>query len=230
MKQQSILILFKTKHIFLCFLVYLVALDVAIAATIAGKVDVLERISDKKWQSVNDHSGVVVYLTGESINSNPVSKSVTMHMENENFAKRVLPIQLGTTVNFTNKDRINHNVWSLSKPKKFDLGSYPAPESKPVTFDKPGLVKLFCNVHPQMISNVLVLKNKYFTQTKEDGSFSISDVPPGEYKLRAWVEGSSPVKKKIKVVKNLDDLNLKVKRKKLKVNKLNKSGKPYKKY
>lgn len=105
------------------------------------------------------------------------------------FSPHVLPIVVGTTVQWPNNDRIYHNVFSFSDPKKFDLGVYKSGESKDVTFDKPGRVDVFCSIHSTMSCIVLVLENRYFTKADEKtGGYTIKDVPPGKYKLKAWHE------------------------------------------
>lgn len=105
------------------------------------------------------------------------------------FSPHVLPIVVGTTVQWPNNDRIYHNVFSFSDPKKFDLGVYTNGESKDVSFDKPGRVDVFCSIHSTMSCIVLVLENKYFAKADEKtGGYTMKDVPPGKYKLKAWHE------------------------------------------
>ena len=104
------------------------------------------------------------------------------------FKPHVLPVVVGTTVNWPNNDDIYHNVFSYSEAKPFDLDLYKAPEVKPVTFDKPGRVDVFCSIHSSMSCVVLVLENPYFASANDKGVYSISNVPPGVYKLKAWHE------------------------------------------
>jgi len=105
------------------------------------------------------------------------------------FSPHVLPITVGTTVEWPNDDDIYHNVFSMSDAKQFDLGLYKGnPPGKRVTFDKPGRVDVFCSIHENMHCIVLVLENPYFAVTDEDGNYKISDVPPGTYKLKVWHE------------------------------------------
>jgi plastocyanin len=108
------------------------------------------------------------------------------------FSPHVLPVVVGTTVEWPNYDDILHNVFSFSEPKQFDLGLYksqdkasPAPRVK---FDKPGRVDVFCSIHTRMSSIVLVLENQYFAATDDKGAYLIGNVPPGVYKLKAWHE------------------------------------------
>lgn len=102
------------------------------------------------------------------------------------FVPHVLPIVVGSTVEFPNSDPVYHNVFSYSKAKTFDLGRYPTNHSKSVTFDKPGLVKVYCDMHSQMNAFILVLQNPFFTLTDEQGNYVIRDVPAGNYTVKAW--------------------------------------------
>jgi plastocyanin len=104
------------------------------------------------------------------------------------FSPHVLPVVVGTTVEWPNNDDIFHNVFSISEAKSFDLGLYKNPEVKPITFDKPGRVDVFCSIHTRMNCIILVLENPHFAATDEKGHYSIADVPVGNYKLKAWHE------------------------------------------
>ncbi len=98
----------------------------------------------------------------------------------------VLAIQTGTTVAFPNGDPFFHNVFSYSQVQRFDLGRYPLGESKEVTFDEPGIVKIYCEVHDFMRAAVLVLESAHHAVVADDGSFAIADVAPGDYQLVTW--------------------------------------------
>lgn len=104
------------------------------------------------------------------------------------FTPHVLPIVVGTTVEWPNYDDILHNVFSISETMPFDLQLYKAPTVKNVTFDKPGRVDVFCSIHTSMSCVVLVLENPYFATTDDKGRFTIANVPAGTYKLKAWHE------------------------------------------
>jgi hypothetical protein len=101
----------------------------------------------------------------------------------------VLAITVGTVVDFPNNDAIYHNVFSLSKTKRFDLGRYAAGHSKSVRFDQPGIVRVFCDIHSHMTAFVLVFSHPFFAVTDEDGSYRIEEVPAGNYTVTAWYEG-----------------------------------------
>ena len=107
---------------------------------------------------------------------------------NEQFVPRVLAITTGTTVDFPNSDRIYHNVFSLSKPRTFDLGRYAAGMSRAVRFDRPGIVRVFCEIHSHMSAWVLVFNHPFFAATDDEGRYSIPNVPPGTYSLAVWHE------------------------------------------
>ena len=155
------------------------------AASIKGFVKILDREGKLK----EDHSGVVIFL--DEIDSVPDlsivnRKPATIRQFKKKFLPEVLPILVGTVVDFPNEDSIFHNVFSLSKAKPFDLGLYKQGTSQSILFDQTGLVKVYCNIHPQMIAYVLVLGNSYFTMSDKTGSFVIENVPLGQGKLRTW--------------------------------------------
>jgi len=105
------------------------------------------------------------------------------------FSPHVLPVMVGTTVEWPNDDDIYHNVFSMSDAKPFDLGLYRGnPADKHVTFTRPGRVDVFCSIHENMHCIVLVLENPYFAATDENGHYHIADLPPGNYRLKAWHE------------------------------------------
>lgn len=105
------------------------------------------------------------------------------------FSPHVLPLVVGTKVEWPNDDSIYHNVFSISDAKPFDLDLYKGlPPDKNVTFDKAGRVDVFCSIHANMNCVVLVLENPYFASTDNRGRYSITNVPPGTYQLKAWHE------------------------------------------
>jgi plastocyanin len=118
-----------------------------------------------------------------------------MRQRNENFVPHVLPIVAGTVVEFPNDDSTYHNVFSLSKPKTFNLGRYAAGRSKSVLFDQPGIVRVFCDIHSHMNAFILVFAHRYFALTDDDGRYRLANVPPGSYTLTVWnetVRGEAP--------------------------------------
>jgi hypothetical protein len=114
----------------------------------------------------------------------------------------VLPVVLGTTVDFPNGDDVYHNVFSLSRAagkNGFDLGRYPRGESKSWTFTRPGIVQVFCHIHSDMSAVVLVLPNAHFASPDDAHHFMIDDVPEGDYTLVAWHERIRPITRHIHV-------------------------------
>jgi plastocyanin len=104
------------------------------------------------------------------------------------FSPHVMPVLVGTTVEWPNYDDILHNVFSFSEAQPFDLGLYKSPEVKHVTFNKAGRVDVFCSIHARMSCVIMVMENPFFATTNERGQYKISGVPPGHYKLKAWHE------------------------------------------
>jgi plastocyanin len=114
-----------------------------------------------------------------------------MDQRNETFSPHVLAITTGTIVEFPNNDQTFHNVFSLSKPRRFDLGRYGRNESKALRFDKPGIVRVFCDIHSHMSAFVLVFNHPFHTTTSDDGRYRLDHVPPGTYTVTVWHEGQS---------------------------------------
>jgi len=115
-------------------------------------------------------------------------KSIRAMMDQRDmkFLPRVLPVVVGTTVDFPNNDKTFHNVFSTSEAKKFDLGLYPSGKSRSVDFDKPGVVKILCNVHPDMEAFVVVKGHPYYATTDARGNYRLNGVPLGKYRLEVW--------------------------------------------
>ena len=114
---------------------------------------------------------------------------VRMDQRRETFVPHVLAIMTGTTVEFTNNDRTYHNVFSLSRTRPFDLGRYPTGASKSIRFDRPGVVRVFCDIHSHMSAFILVFSHRYFDVTDDEGRFHIDNVPGGAYNVVVWNEG-----------------------------------------
>jgi plastocyanin len=122
-----------------------------------------------------------------------------MDQRNETFVPHVLAITTGTTVDFPNSDRFYHNVFSLSKTRTFDLGRYAAGNTRPVRFDRPGIVRVFCDIHSHMNAFILVFGHPFFGMTDAEGRYRIDNVPPGAYGVIAWNEGTSSDTKPVTV-------------------------------
>jgi plastocyanin len=109
-----------------------------------------------------------------------------MDQFNKTFVPEMLPITVGTQVRFPNRDQIRHHVYSFSRPKRFELPLYKGEDAPPVLFEKPGVVKIGCNIHDWMSAVILVLPNDRFAVTKEDGTFSLPALDAGTYTITAW--------------------------------------------
>ena len=128
----------------------------------------------------------VVYLESVPGKYVPPETHPVLDQRDMVFRPLVLPILAGTTVDFPNSDPLFHNVFSLSQPKEFDLGRYPKGQKKSVTFDRPGIVSVYCEIHSYMFATILVLENPFFTVPNEDGTYSLKNIPAGSYKLNFW--------------------------------------------
>jgi plastocyanin len=131
---------------------------------------------------------LVAYLDGVSERLRyPVPREVpVISQKDAHFSPSFLIVAAGQTVSLTNDDRIVHNVFSFSPPKRFDLGLYPEGEKKQVTFDKPGATDLFCSIHSKMNATVFVAPSPYYAQVSPSGAFLLTGVPPGSYRLKVW--------------------------------------------
>lgn len=113
----------------------------------------------------------------------------TMKQEGETFIPHVLAIRAGTVVDFPNFDPVFHNVFSLSKPRPFDLGRYAKGRSKSVRFGEAGVVRVFCDIHSHMNAFILVFAHRFYAVTDDQGRYTIDRVPAGTYTVTAWYEG-----------------------------------------
>jgi plastocyanin len=142
----------------------------------------------------------VVYID-QPLATKPVPPQAPLEVvvqKNAQFSPHVLPLVVGTTVAWPNHDEIYHNAFSFSDAKPFDLGMY-KDVVKHLTFDKPGRVDVFCSIHKTMHCIILVLENPFFASTDEQGRYTIPNVPPGTYKLKAWQERMPSQEKEITV-------------------------------
>lgn len=124
---------------------------------------------------------------------------VVMDQRNETFVPHVLAITTGTTVDFPNSDRIYHNVFSLSKARRFDLGRYPRGQSRSVVFERAGVVRVFCEIHSHMSAYILVFAHRFFAVTDEAGRYRLDGVPPGAYTLALWWDGQVRARRDVRV-------------------------------
>jgi plastocyanin len=172
-------------------------------ATVEGRVELPKShsapVMAKRYEIVT-HSGVlstqpplaVVYLVGSfPKRSSPPARQIAQ--KDLTFVPSLLPVQVGTRVEFPNLDDTYHSIFSYSPAKRFDLGRY-RPEERPIpseVFDTPGLVTLRCDIHEHMRGLILVLDTPYFVVTAADGRFRLSRLPAGHYTLKAWIDSKT---------------------------------------
>jgi plastocyanin len=135
-------------------------------------------------------ANAVVWLEAPGAPRSTERPTVVLDQRNLEFWPQVLAIRVGTTVDFPNNDRVFHNVFSFRDGKVFDLGMYPVGARKRVTFDRAGLSRIFCNIHPGMAAYVMAVDSPYFAVTDRAGAFTIASVPPGRYPYHAWRPGA----------------------------------------
>lgn len=164
--------------------VLLLAAAAADAGTVRGRLEV----SEKGGRKAADVADAVVWVEGPAVRPRPASATVVM--KDKAFVPRVVVVPVGGSVAFPNQDPIFHNVFSVSGENRFDLDLYKKPRSGAWTFRQPGLVRVFCNIHPQMSAYVLVRDNPFWARPAADGSFEIAGVPAGDWVLKAWHERS----------------------------------------
>ena len=187
----------------------------AFAGTIKGTV---------KVKGLRTPENVMVYLAKAPPASGDLSKAeLVMDQRNLEFIPHVLPVLVGSTVQFPNNDKVDHNIFSMSRTQKFNLGSYKPGESKTMVFDKPGIVEVRCDVHAEMASYILVMKNPYFAVSDKKGHFEIPDpdylkqtglenaagLAAGKYTVKTWHEKLKSQKKSV-VVPDSGDISVKL--------------------
>lgn len=173
----------------LTLILYLTLPSIALAAgTISGTV------TGKGGATVD----AVVYIEDIAGEFAPPKEHLVIDQKNLTFIPHVMPILIGTTVNFINNDDVLNNVFTPSwAGREFNLGTYPKGIVRSFTFDRLGEVVILCNIHPEMEAYILVLSNPFFAVTDKTGKFTISGVPSGRYRLRAWHERLKPQTKQI---------------------------------
>ena len=156
-----------------------------LASRVAGRIVILEK-DNKPTPDLGD---AVVYLEEAATPATTAAPdTVEIAITDKTYAPHVVVVPVGSMVRFPNHDPFNHNVFSVSEPNSFDLGLYGRGETKGQTFTHPGLVRVYCNVHPRMVAYVLVMANRLYAQPGQDGSFTIANVPPGRHRLHVWHE------------------------------------------
>jgi len=150
------------------------------------------RVVDTEHKASSSHAqNVVVWLTpiGARAQATSFSKQpLRLAQHNKSFEPHVLIVPVGSVVQFPNRDPFFHNVFSLFEGKRFDLGLYEAGTTRNVSFDRPGISYIFCNIHAEMSAVVIALDTPYFSISNRKGEIVIPHVPPGRYMMRTWYE------------------------------------------
>ncbi len=167
------------------FLAVSLALVLCASQIYAG--DIIGKVKVKR---ARNNANVIVYvekIAGKVFES-PKQHAV-MDQKNLEFIPHVLPVLVGTTVDFLNSDDVLHNVFSPDYPGgKFNLGTWAKGIVKSYTFSTPGAATILCNVHPEMEAYIVALQTPYFAVSDKQGKFTIKNVPAGEYTLKVWHE------------------------------------------
>lgn len=158
-------------------------------ATVSGHVQLVFS-NDPSVRKHQDYSGVVVWLEPLSglVVSAPSRARVEMIQKDKTFSPHVLPIMVGTTVEFPNYDPIFHNAFSNYNGQIFDIGLYAPGTTKSILFRREGVVRVFCNIHPTMSAVIVVLKSRYFSVSNKNGDFQMTGVPAGTYRMHVFHE------------------------------------------
>lgn len=151
---------------------------------------------------VYERSRVVVYIEGITEKQAAPATSLSpaeIQQIDRHFMPDLVVIPAGSTVSFPNMDPIFHNIYSLSKAKSFDLGAYDKGETRRVTFPRPGIVEIYCHLHPNMQATVVVTPSRYYARPDRTGHYQIPNVPPGHYTLVAWHKAAGFFRRSIDV-------------------------------
>ncbi len=169
--------------------VALVSAGLLAAGSVHGRVEIVSS-QDPNVRKHSDYSGVVVWLDPLS-GPAPVPLNrprAEMTQRNKRFTPHILPIAVGTTVDFPNFDPIYHNAFSNFDGQIFDVGLYPPGTTRSVLFRREGIVRVFCEIHSTMSAVIVVLRSPYFTTSNKTGEFSIANLPSGSYRLHVFHE------------------------------------------
>ena len=190
--------------------------------TIRGRVDVQRVVQPPERRpnpadlgtlpprEIPDQRRAVVFLEKGPAEALAAREPVRARMDqrNETFLPHVLTIDAGTLVDFPNNDKTYHNVFSLSRTRKFDLGRYAAGKSKSIRFERPGIVRIFCDIHSHMSAFIMVFSHPFYSKAEADGRYRIDNIPPGTYTVAVWHEGETRETKTIAIPPQGGDVDL----------------------
>jgi plastocyanin len=134
---------------------------------------------------INELTRTIVMLVGKTPAPAP-AETIAIEQRNSHFEPDLAVIPVGSTVQFPNADPIFHNVFSLSSAQPFDLGFYAKGQSRPVKFDRPGVVQVYCHIHPNMYAAVVVTDSPWYGKPGAEGQMAFRNVPAGHYLAEAW--------------------------------------------
>lgn len=181
----------------------LIAACTANAAELTGELRLTE---NGRATSPTEYADAVIFFVPDSTTIDSATTidrksppQATLEMRGKKFLPRVLPVVTGTEVAFTNFDPILHNAFSTARQMPFDLGFYSGGENRNMTFETPGLVRVYCNVHHDMVAYVLVLDTPHFTRSDTRGKFHFRDLPSGTGTLYAWHPRARPLRQPLTV-------------------------------
>lgn len=163
----------------------------------AGTIDGRIRVLAKNGTTKPDASGVVVYVA--DMKAPDKGAKAEIRQRGKEFVPRITAVSAGTTITFPNDDPEEHNVFSHSKIAEFDLGRYARDRGKSKAFLRVGVAEIFCNVHPDMVSYVVVAPSSAKAVTGSDGTFRIDGVPPGKHTLTIWNRFASPRERSVEI-------------------------------
>lgn len=167
-----------------------VFLSALVAATLSQVAPAPVDLSGVVEAGGNPVAEAIVWIDAPGPRRSGKASEAVLNQRDVQFAPRVLAVQLGTRVRFPNSDRVFHNVFSYHDGTRFDLGLYPVGAVKEVPFDRPGLSRIFCNIHPNMAAYVVAVDSPYFAVSDASGQFSIASVVPRSYSYHAWRAGA----------------------------------------
>lgn len=191
--------------------------------TLAGRIVLL-----KKGKPASESARALIYFEpSTAVAHDPPEEPFEIVTLRKQFTPESMIVPVGSTVRFPNEDAILHNVFSVSGKNRFDVGLYRRGEGKEVTFEHPGLVRIFCNVHHSMVSYLMVVDTPYFTTSTAEGEFQLDDLPAGSGTLTVWHPRTEPWSRELSIPDN-SNVKVPIEVTKPRVPKhQNKEGKPY---
>lgn len=159
----------------------------------------LDTKTGEEWKAF-ERSHVAIYIDGAA----SISETATAEIQQQDrkFSPDMVVVPVGSTVSFPNLDAIFHNIFSLSKPRSFDLGNYPKGETRTETFPVPGIVNVYCHLHPNMSASIVVSPTRWAVKANENGEFVLPSVPAGKYTVVAWHKTAGFVRQVVTVTES----------------------------